>query len=345
MKMIDLRSDTITKPTESMRRAMASAEVGDDVFGEDPTVVRLEELAAERLGKEAALFVASGTMGNLVSQLVHCNRGEEVILGDEAHIFTSEQAGASTLGGISLRIVPNQPDGKIRPEDIVAAIRPEDAHCPKTRLVALENTHNRCNGHPLEVDYMNTIGELAKKFGLKFHVDGARIFNAAVALGVTAKELVKEADSIQFCLSKGLGAPVGSMVCGSLAFVKEARRARKVLGGGMRQAGVLAAAGIVALTENVDRMADDHENARKLAEGLAELDGISIDPEKIKTNIIFFTITKPCLTPEMLAKQLAAEGVRVGPKPPDQMRAVTNYHITSDDIDDALGVFKKVLGT
>ena len=345
MKMIDLRSDTITKPTESMRRAMASAEVGDDVFGEDPTVVRLEELAAERLGKEAALFVASGTMGNLVSQLVHCNRGEEVILGDEAHIFTSEQAGAATLGGISLRIVPNQPDGKIRPEDIVGAIRPEDAHCPQTRLVALATTHNRCNGNPLEVDYMNTIGELAKKFGLKFHVDGARIFNAAVALGVTAKELVKEADSIQFCLSKGLGAPVGSMVCGSLAFVKEARRARKVLGGGMRQAGVLAAAGIVALTENVDRMADDHENARKLAEGLAELDGISIDPEKIKTNIIFFTITKPCLTPEMLAKQLAAEGVRVGPKPPDQMRAVTNYHITSDDIDDALGVFKKVLGT
>ena len=344
MRIVDMRSDTITKPTESMRQAMVSAEVGDDVFGEDPTITRLEELAAEQLGKEAALFVASGTMGNLVSLLTHCNRGDEVILGDEAHIFTSEQAGAATLGGISLRIVPNQPDGKIRPEDIEAAIRSQDVHCPKTRLVALENTHNRCDGNPLEVDYMNTVGRLAKKNGLKFHVDGARIFNAAVALGTTAKELVQEADSVQFCLSKGLGAPVGSMVCGCQEFISAARRARKVLGGGMRQAGILAAAGVVALTENVDRLTDDHVNARKLAEGLAELNGISLDPEKIKTNILFIKITKPGLTPEVLAKQLTAEGVRVGPKPPNQMRAVTNYHISSDDIDYALGVFKKVLG-
>ena len=343
MKTIDLRSDTITKPTETMRRAMASAEVGDDVFGEDPTIAQLEELAAEKTGKEAALFVASGTMGNLVSQLTHCNRGDEVILGNEAHIFTSEQAGAATLGGISLRIVPNQPDGKILPEDIVSAIRPPDPHCPTTQLITLENTHNRCNGSPLGVDYMNTIGELAKEKGLKLHIDGARIFNAAVALGTTAKELAEPADSIQFCLSKGLGAPVGSMVCGNSAFIMQARRARKVLGGGMRQAGVLAAAGLVALNENVDRMAEDHENARKLAEGLAGMAGVSVDPDDIKTNIVFFKITKPGLTPAVLAQQLASEGVRIGPKPPDQMRAVTNYHITSDDIDHTLGVFEKVL--
>ena len=343
MRIVDLRSDTITLPTDSMRQAMASAEVGDDVYGEDPTVNRLEEMAAERLKKEAAMFVASGTMGNLVCQLTHCGRGDEIILGDQAHILNSEQCGAATLGGINLRTVPNQPDGKLLMEHIEAAIRPDNDHFPRTRLIALENTHNRCCGSLLDLEYMNTVGNLAKRYGLKLHVDGARIFNAAVALGVPASELVEEADSVTFCLSKGLAAPAGSVVCGTREFIAEARRARKVLGGGMRQAGILAAAGILAITEMVDRLFEDHANARKLAEGLAELDGITIDPSKIKTNILFFKINRSDLTPTELAERLKAEGVKVGPKPPDQIRMVTNYHVTSEDIDETLGVFRKVL--
>jgi threonine aldolase len=336
MRIVDLRSDTITLPTDAMRKAMASAEVGDDVFGEDPTVNRLEEMAAERIGKEAALFVTSGTMGNLVCQLAQCGRGDEVILGDEAHIVSNEQCGASTLGGISLRTVPNQPDGTLLPDQIERAIRPENVHCPRTRMIALENTHNRCNGSPLNMAYMDTVGEIARRRNLKLHVDGARIFNAAAAVGASAAELVRHADSVTFCLSKGLGAPVGSMVCGTRDFISEARRIRKVLGGGLRQAGVLAAAGIVALTEMVDRLREDHANARKLADGLAEIKGIGIDPAAIKTNIVFFRIDRPGLTPEEFAKRLREKGVRVGPKPPDHIRAVTNHHISSEDIDYAL---------
>ncbi|RJQ49526.1 MAG: low-specificity L-threonine aldolase [Desulfobacteraceae bacterium] len=336
MRIVDLRSDTITLPTDAMRKAMASAEVGDDVFGEDPTVNRLEEMSAERTGKEAALFVTSGTMGNLVCQLAQCGRGDEVILGDEAHIFSNEQCGASTLGGISLRTVPNQPDGTLLPEQIERAIRPDNIHCPRTRMIALENTHNRCNGSPLDMAYMDTVGEIARRRNLKLHVDGARIFNAAAAVGASAAELVRHADSVTFCLSKGLGAPVGSMVCGTRDFISEARRIRKVLGGGLRQAGVLAAAGIVALTEMVDRLREDHANARKLADGLAEIEGIGIEPAAIKTNIVFFRIDRPGLTPEEFAKRLREQGVRVGPKPPDHIRAVTNHHISAEDIDYAL---------
>lgn len=343
MRTVDLRSDTITLPTESMRKAMASAPVGDDVFGEDPTVNKLEEMAAAKLEKQAALFVTSGTMGNLVSQMAQCTRGEEIILGNEAHIFTSEQCGASTLGGISLHTVPNQSDGKLLPEHIEAAVRPENVHCPRTRMIALENTHNRCNGSPLDVDYMESIGDIAKRHGLNLHVDGARIFNAAVALGVPASKLVKRADSVTFCLSKGLAAPAGSVVCGSTEFIAEARRIRKVLGGGMRQSGVLAAAGIVALTEMVDRLADDHANAKKLAMGLSEMDGISVNPDNIRTNIVFFEINRPDLPSVTLADRLKAEGVRVGPKPPNQIRAVTNYHISSEDIDYTLKAFRKLL--
>jgi len=326
-----------------MRKAMASAPVGDDVFGEDPTVNKLEEMAAAKLEKQAALFVTSGTMGNLVSQMAQCTRGEEIILGNEAHIFTSEQCGASTLGGISLHTVPNQSDGRLLPEHIEAAVRPENVHCPRTRMIALENTHNRCNGSPLDVDYMETIGDIAKRRGLNLHVDGARIFNAAVALGVPASELVKRADSVTFCLSKGLAAPAGSVVCGSTEFIAEARRIRKVLGGGMRQSGVLAAAGIVALTEMVDRLADDHANAKKLAMGLSEMDGIRVNPDHIRTNIVFFEINRTDLSPAALADRLTAEGVRVGPKPPNQIRAVTNYHVSSEDIDYALKAFRKIL--
>jgi threonine aldolase len=344
MRIVDLRSDTITKPTLSMQKAMAHAEVGDDVFGEDPTVNRLEEMAADRMGKEAALFVASGTMANLVSQLSHCGRGDEMILGDQAHIFFYEQGGSAAIGGIHPRIVPNQPDGKIALEDIEAAIRPDNIHFPRTKIVLLENTHNRCNGNPLEVDYMHSVGKLARSYDLKVHVDGARIFNAAVALGVNARDLLSKADSVSFCLSKGLAAPVGSLVCGTGNFIEKARRARKVLGGGMRQAGILAAAGIIALDEMVERLADDHANAKRLAEGLAGINGLSIGPELVKTNIVFFDIKKDSLKAEQLAGQLATEGLKVLPLGPKQLRAVTHYHITPDDIEYALGVFAKVMG-
>ena len=343
MRIVDLRSDTVTQPTDAMRQAMATAEVGDDVSSEDPTLNRLEEMAAERLGKESAVFVASGTMGNLVCQLTHCARGEEIIVGDHAHIVTSEQGGTAAMGGIQSRTVPNQPDGKLLLVDIEAAIRPDNIHHPRTRLIALENTHNRCDGSPLEPAYVDAVGKLAQEHGLKLHIDGARIFNAAIALGVSVSDLVKSADSVTFCLSKGLAAPVGSLVCGTHAFISEARRARKVLGGGMRQAGVLAAAGIVALNDMVDRLAEDHENAQRLAIGLAEIKGIAVDPAKVKSNILFLEITKDTLTAENLIARLKEEGVRVGPRDPKHLRAVTNYHVTKEDIDYALTVFSKVL--
>ena len=281
MRIVDLRSDTLTRPTPLMRQAMSKANVGDDVFGEDPTVNLLEEMVAKRLGKEAALFVPSGTMANMVSQMTHCGRGDEVILGDQSHIFFYEQGGSSALGGIHPRTVDNQPDGKMTLHHIEAAIRNDDIHFPITRLIVLENTHNRCNGSPLDAAYMNSVGKLARRYGLKIHVDGARLFNASTALGVDAKDLVAEADSVSICLSKGLAAPVGSVVSGNQDFISEARRNRKVVGGGMRQAGIIAAAGIVALTEMVDRLADDHENAGKLAEGLANMEGLSIDLDAV----------------------------------------------------------------
>jgi len=343
MRVVDLRSDTLTRPTAAMSRAMAEADVGDDVFGEDPTVNRLEQLAAHRMGKEAAVFVASGTMGNLVSLLAHCGRGEEIILGSFAHTFYFEQGGSAAVGGIHPRTLPNQPDGTLVLSEIEGAIRADNVHFPRTRLIVLENTHNLCGGHPLDIDYMKAVGDVARRHGLKIHVDGARFFNAAAALGVPAAELAAEADSVSFCLSKGLAAPVGSVVCGNLDFISEARRARKILGGGMRQAGVLAAAGIVALNEMVDRLADDHVNARKLAEGLAEMPGISIDPGQIHTNIVYFEADRKDMTVEELVKRLDDNGARMLPVGPGRIRAVTHYHISSDDIDYVLGVFKKML--
>jgi threonine aldolase len=333
MRIVDLRSDTLTKPTPAMRQAMAEAEVGDDVFGEDPTVNRLEEMAAERLGKEAGLFVASGTMANLVSQLAHCNRGT----------FYYEQGGSAAVAGIHPRTLPNQSDGKLVLEDIEGAIRPDNVHFPRTRLIALENTHNVCNGSPLEVAYMQSVKKLADRHGIKIHLDGARLFNAAVALGVNASQLADHTNSVSFCLSKGLAAPVGSVVCGTKDFIARARRARKVLGGGMRQAGVLAAAGIVALTEMTGRLAEDHANARKLADGLAEMNGLAIDPGDIKTNIVYFEITREDIPAAELEKRLNHEGIRILAPVPRRMRAVTHYHISADDIEFALGAFSKIL--
>ncbi len=343
MPMIDLRSDTMTKPTAAMRKAMAEAEVGDDVFGEDPTVNRLEEMAAQRLGKEAALMVSSGTMGNLVCQLAHCGRGDEIILGSHAHTFFFEQGGSAAVGGLHPRTVPNQPDGKLALEDIEAAIRGDNVHFPRSRLIILENTHNLCNGWPLDLEYMQAVSDIARRHKLKIHVDGARFFNAAVALKTDPKDLAAAADSVSFCLSKGLGAPVGSMVCGTRTFIDEARRARKLLGGGMRQAGILAAAGIVALNEMVDRLADDHANAHSLAKGLAQIPGISIDPDKIRTNILFFEVSRKDLTPEQFVQSIGAEGVRMLPVGARRIRAVTHYHISAEDIDRALSVISKVM--
>ena len=343
MRFVDLRSDTMTQPTDAMRRAMAEAQVGDDVFGEDPTINRLEEMAADRLGKESALFVASGTMANLVSLLAHCGRGDEIILGSYAHTFLSEQGGSAALAGIHPRTLPNQPDGKLDLDDIDVAIRGDNIHFPRTRLIILENTHNGCNGYPLDADYMQAVSHIARHHKLKIHVDGARIFNAAVALNVKPIDLVAVTDSVSFCLSKGLAAPVGSLICGTQDFINEARRARKLVGGGMRQAGVLAAAGIVALNEMVDRLADDHANARKLAEGLANMEGVDIDPNSIKTNIVYFEITRENLTAFELESRLHEKGIKILAFGPRRLRAVTHYHISSEDIDIALGGFSEIL--
>lgn len=343
MKVVDLRSDTMTKPTPAMRKAMAEAEVGDDVFGEDPTVIRLEEMAAQRLGKEAGLLVSSGTMGNLVSLLAHCGRGEEIILGNLSHTFFFEQGGSAALGGIHPRTVLNQPDGKLALEEIEAAIRADNVHFPITRLIVLENTQNMCSGYPLDAAYMQAVGDIARRHSLNVHVDGARIFNAAVSLGVDIKDLVAEADSVSFCLSKGLAAPVGSVVCGTSEFIAKARRARKIVGGGMRQAGVIAAAGIVALQEMVERLADDHANAGRLAQGIAEIPGLGVDPLYIKTNIVYFDVTKDGLMAEDLVKQLDSEGVRMLPLGPRTIRAVTQYHISADDIQHTLSTMSKVM--
>ena len=343
MRIINVRSDTVTRPTPSMRRAIAEAEVGDDVFGEDPTVNRLEKMAAERIGKQAALFVASGTMGNLVSVLSHCGRGDEVILGDVSHMHLFEQGGMAALGGVHPRTVRNEPDGTMNLHAIEAAIRPDDIHHPRTRLVAVENTHNRCHGSPISPAYMRDLRALADTHQIKIHVDGARIFNSAAAQGIGVRELAAEADSISFCLSKALAAPVGSLVCGSDEFIARARRARKVLGGGMRQAGVLAAAGIVALDEMVDRLVEDHANARKLAEGLCRLDGLSIALERVKTNIVFIEVERESMTPRDLSERLKAQGILISPAGPSRLRAVTNYHVTAEDVDTILDVFRKVL--
>jgi threonine aldolase len=343
MEVVELRSDTMTRPTPAMRRAMAEAEVGDDVFGEDPTVNRLEELAAERLGKEAALFVASGTMGNLVSIMAHCGRGDEMILGHLAHTFFYEQGGAAAVAAVHPRTVPNRPDGTIAPEEIEAAVRGDNIHFPRTRLIALENTHNLCGGAPLDPAYLKRVAAVARRHGVAVHVDGARIFNAAAALNRTAAELAADADSVCFCLSKGLAAPAGSLVCGPRAFVAAARRARKVLGGGMRQAGVLAAAGIVALTEMTGRLAQDHENAQRLAAGLAALPGIALDPQAVRTNIVYFDIARPGLAAAEFTRRLEQAGVRMLPTAAQRVRAVTHYEVDAAGIDRALAAAARAL--
>jgi threonine aldolase len=326
-----------------MRQAMAEAEVGDDVYGEDPTVNRLEAMVAELLGKEAAVFVASGTMGNLTAVLSHCGRGDEMILGDACHIFRSEQGGAAALGGVHPRTVLNEPDGTLDLQRVVASIRGDDPHYPVTRLICVENTHNFCGGRALPVAYMDAVGELAHSHNLKLHVDGARLWNAAVALNVAPARLVREADSVSVCLSKGLGAPVGSVVVGSGDFIRRARRARKVVGGSMRQAGVIAAAGIVAITEMVERLADDHANAKRLAEGLAQIDGIEIDPAAVETNLVFFHLTAESVTPADLAAGLRARGILLNASGSRRLRAVLNHHVSAEDVGQVVAAVAEVI--
>jgi threonine aldolase len=344
MDWIDLRSDTVSLPTPEMRQAMANAELGDDVFGEDPTVNRLEAQMAERLGKHAGLFVPSGTMGNLTALLTHCGRGDEVILGDLSHSFLYEAGGMAALGGIHPFTVPNQSDGTLRLNDIESAIRSDNPHFPISRLICLENTHNRCGGVPLTSEYTDQVGDLARRHSLKLHIDGARIFNAAIALDVPAAELAAPADSIMICLSKALCAPVGSVLCGDEEFIQRARRVRKQLGGGMRQAGVIAAAGIVALENMVDRLAEDHKRARVLAERLRDVPGLILELERPPTNMVYIRFTKgaPISAPE-LAQMCSEKGIKLSALGPDRMRLVVHYWIDDQAIATVIRVFEQAL--
>jgi threonine aldolase len=341
MQIVDLRSDTVTHPTDAMRQAMFTAAVGDDVFGEDPTVERLETMAAQKMGKTAALFTVSGTMSNLIAMLTHTQHGNEIILGSEAHIFLNEVGGAAALGGLMIRTITNDADGRLPLVDIEIAIRDKNIHYPETTLLCLENTQNRCGGAVLTPEYTDSVVQLAHSHGMKVHMDGARIFNAAVALGIPVGELIKEVDSVGFCLSKGLSAPVGSVLCGSKEFIERARKRRKMLGGGMRQAGVIAAAGIVAMETMVDRLAEDHANARKLSDGLALIPGITLAQKKVPTNIVIFDLSPPLPLDEFISK-LDSYGVKVVRFGNHRLRAVTHCMVSADDIDNALSKIEQV---
>lgn len=346
MKIIDLRSDTVTQPTPEMREAMAKADVGDDVYGEDPTVNALQEKAAAMLGKEAALFVPSGTMGNLISVLSHCGRGDEVILGNQAHIFRYEAGGISALGGVHSHQISNQEDGRLLLGDIEAAVRWDDEHEPVTRLIALENTQNRCGGTVLSLAYMNEVAEFAKAKGLALHLDGARMFNAAAALSCNAKDVAAPFDSITFCLSKGLSAPVGSVICGSKEFIAKAHRLRKQLGGGMRQAGILAAAGIVALDTMPQRMSEDHQRAEKLAEGLKGVSGVVLEKGSPHTNMVFIRLADHVEYPveKVAAHFNKARGILLGISGARNFRLVTHYWVTDEDVERVVAAFEELLG-
>ncbi len=342
MNLIDLRSDTVTKPTPEMRIAMAQAEVGDDVYGDDPTVNKLQELAAQMAGKESALFVPSGTMGNLAAILAHCGRGDEAMLGDKAHTFLFEAGGISALGGIHSHQLPNQPDGSLLLADLEAGLRPDDDHFPPTRLILLENTHNRCGGTYQTPAYNKQVRDFSDQHGIKIHLDGARIFNAAVAQNLPLTALTEHVDSVTFCLSKGLSAPVGSLLCGTKDFIYKAHRARKMLGGGMRQAGILAAAGIVALTTMVERLSEDHARARKLADGLHEMRDLEL--ESPATNMVFVTLRDSVKKSAIeIAEELKARGLLVGKVSERRVRMVTHYGINDGDVKDALAAWHAVL--
>nr|ABR18450.1 unknown [Picea sitchensis] len=341
-RVVDLRSDTVTRPTDTMRAAMAKADVDDDVLGSDPTADQLQRQVAKLMGKEAGLFVPSGTMGNLISVLVHCEvRGSEVILGSDSHIHVYENGGISTIGHVHPRVVPNKEDGTMDLRKIEASIRPKELLYATTRLICIENTHADCGGRCITAEYTDKLGELAKSYGLKVHVDGARIFNASTALGVPVDRLVSAADSVSVCLSKGLGAPVGSVIVGSQEFIAKAKKLRKTLGGGMRQVGVLCAAGLVALHDMVGRLKDDHHKCRILAEGLNGIDGLHVNLDAVHTNIVFVNITADSIPgAEELCEAMKHEGVLAIPMSHTRFRFVTHHQISEDDIRYTLACFK-----
>ena len=343
MKVLEFRSDTFTKPTPAMRKAMAEAEVGDDQYGEDPTVNRLQARAAEILGKDAGVYVPSGMMGNLCGVLSQTQRGDEIILGDLAHIYQNEMGASFVLGGIVPRLVPNR-EGLPSLDDIAAAARPAGMF-PRTSLLCLENSHNNCGGAVITAAETKSVADWAHERGMRVHLDGARIFNAAAALRTEAKELVRDVDTVQFCFSKGLAAPVGSILCGDAETVAKAKRVRKLLGGAMRQAGVIAAAALVALEEMRDRLADDHANAKALARGLAEIPGVRVDPQKVVTNIVSFEIDPAWMEAGAFQKACAERGLRIsrylGNSP--RLRAVTHNDVTRADVDAALEIASAVL--
>ena len=340
--IVELRSDTFTTPTPEMRRAMAEAEVGDDVFGEDPTVNRLEETAARRFGKEAGLFVVSGTMGNQVSLMAQTQRGEEIILDENSHIFNYEVAAPAILSAVQVHPLHGR-HGILDPDDVRRTIRPANIHYPRTTLVAVENTHNRGGGAIYPLETLRAIRVIADERGLQVHLDGARLFNASVAAGIDVREYAAQANSVTFCLSKGLGAPVGSVVVGTRDFIDRARRARKLMGGGMRQAGVIAAAGLVALETMVDRLREDHENARVLAEGLARLPGVEIDLARVETNILIFDVRRRDVDAPGLVLKLAEHGVKALAVSDTGIRMVTHKDVNRAGILRALETLKTIL--
>ncbi|SFF65051.1 L-threonine aldolase [Halobacillus alkaliphilus] len=329
--MIDLRSDTVTKPTRAMREAAFEAEVGDDVYEEDPTVKKLENRAAELTGKEAALFVTSGTQGNQISVLTHCQPGDEVLMEANAHLFLYEGASMSALAGVQPRTLQGT-RGAMNPHEVKAAIRPDDIHFPETGLICLENSHNKAGGAILPLENMQDIHQLAQESGIPVHLDGARLFNASVASGIPVKTYAEQTDTIQFCLSKGLGAPVGSIIAGSEDFIQKARKWRKRLGGGLRQVGIIAAPGLVALNEMVDRLAEDHEHAQQLAEGLGNIEGLEIE-NNVDTNIILVNVEGRGKTSHEFLEELKSEDVLAVAFGPHTVRFVTHYDVSREDID------------
>jgi len=340
MRKIDFRSDTVTKPSPGMLEAIATAELGDDVYGEDPSVNELEIKAARITGKEASLFVASGTMANLIAILAHADRGGEIIVGNKSHIFVSEAGGASALGGVSYHVVPNNSKGLFDIVDLEAAFRDDtNYHHPITSLLAFENTHNNCGGIAISPEDLNPIIDWAQEYNLPTHVDGARIFNASTRLDIPVQKLVERIDSVSFCLSKGLACPVGSMICGDEKFINKARRIRKMLGGGMRQAGILASAGIFALDNMLDRLLEDHINAAKLAQGLSDLEYIDINHKLVETNLVFFNVSNE--HKEKLHLFLESHGIKGGSATGNRWRFTTHYGISSEDIDYTIEVMKE----
>ena len=335
MEVINLRSDTQTLPTEAMMEAMRAAPLGDDIFGEDPTVAQLEEMAARMLGKEAAMLVISGTMGNLVSLMAHTNRGDEVIVDPEAHIFYHEVGSMAAVAGLMPMPVPSH-DGMLDVDEVAAAIRKPNVHYPTPRVLCLENTHNRSGGRVVPLDLHKRLCGVAHERGLKVHLDGARIFNAQVAAGIPASEWARDADSVVFCLSKGLSCPLGSVVVGDAEFIERARHSRKRIGGGMRQAGIIAACGIVALESMIDRLAEDHANAKLLAQGLSEVPGLRVDLDKVETNMVYVDHSATGLSTDEVLARVKSAGVLASGSPPKRVRLVTHRHIDRPAIAEAV---------